>query len=69
MIESSPPTSHAVSITSSLPDAPATSDGIRKIPAPTTMPMVIANASRGRSTGRGRAVAPGRCRLESMGRG
>jgi len=66
MIESTPPTPQAASITNSLPDAPAISDGVRKIPAPTTIPMVIANASRTRKVARGEplsAIAGRRFRL------
>src|SRR4051812_27343895 len=45
MIENTPPTIHSVSSVLSLCTAPATIDGVPKIPAPTIRPTIIVIAS------------------------
>src|SRR5918992_5209549 len=50
-----PPATHANSAAVSVPALAATSDGVRKMPAPTTVPTMSAMASPARSVGRGAA--------------
>ena len=46
---STPPSSHATNVNAGRPSSRATSPGVRKIPAPTMMPMTMASPSKMRS--------------------
>src|SRR5690606_40902017 len=57
-METSPPRSQAPNIHAGLPANEATIAGALKMPAPTTMPTMIATACHRVSTGRGSAAMP-----------
>src|SRR4051812_19310086 len=57
MIENTPPAIHSATICASLPVAPATIDGVPKMPAPTMRPTIMAIASKRLSVGRGTACS------------
>ncbi len=58
MRETSPPRPHSSSTEASLDAFAATIEGVRKMPAPTTMPTMSAMASATRRLGRGSAADP-----------